>query len=100
MPNFSDRNDSDPDMLPATIIPAQINGVDLPVNSPLRVLYEQAMAPEDPSWTPEQRLAGLRVKVEAAKSLAGFVHPKLSQVEHRGSMTLTHEQALRQLADD
>lgn len=100
MSDFAALSRFDADLPEPVVIPASINGVDLPLNSPLRVLYEQAIASEDPSWTPEQRLAGLRVKVEAAKALAGFVHPKLSQVEHRGSMTLTHEQALKQLEGD
>lgn len=35
---------------------------------------------------------------ECAKDAAPYVHPKLASVEHSGSVTLTHEEALAQLA--
>lgn len=77
--------------------PDVINGVQIPATSPLRVLWARAYAPDDPTWTPEQRLVAQRLQIEAAKVLAGFVHPKLAQIEHRGSIAVTHEEALKAL---
>ena len=77
--------------------PEQINGVPIPPDSPLRELWRQLHTPVDADWTPEQMLVDRRLKIEAAKVLAGFLHPKLAQVEHRGSVTISHEDALKAL---
>lgn len=36
-------------------------------------------------------------RVDAAHKAAPFVHPKLAAIEHSGSMTFTHEDALNEL---
>jgi hypothetical protein len=37
---------------------------------------------------------------DAAKDAAPYIHPRLQAIAHSGSMTLTHEEALRQLAEE
>lgn len=46
----------------------------------------------DPDRADKDRLA-------AATAAAGYVHPKLSSVEHSGEMKMSHEQAIDELED-
>jgi hypothetical protein len=39
----------------------------------------------------------LAVRLDAAKSAAPYVHPKLAAIEHKGEMTFKHEDALAAL---
>lgn len=90
---FSSRNVNDPDQRPKVVV----EGLEIPKDSPLYALLEEMNTPEDPDFTPEQRLIHRRLRIEAAKSVAPFLRPKLAQVEVSGNMKLTHEDALREL---
>lgn len=41
---------------------------------------------------------GTLIRIDAAKAAAPYCHAKLSQVEHKGDLNVTHEQALKELA--
>ena len=39
----------------------------------------------------------LQTRLDAARAAAPFVHPRLAQMGHSGSIALTHEEAIAQL---
>lgn len=67
-----------------------------PVNFLLDLMDEEP----SPDFSPEQRLFHDSLRLKAAIAAAPFIRPKLAQVEHKGNISLTHEQALSELEDE
>ena len=66
-------------------------------DTPLDYLLGIMQDPGRSDFSPEQALYHERMRLEAAKTAAPFLHPRLAQIEHRGKVALTHEQALADL---
>lgn len=66
-------------------------------DTPLAYLLDIMEREPDADFSPEQRLYHERMRLEAAKTAAPFLHPRLAQIEHRGKVALSHEQALADL---
>jgi len=75
-------------------------GREVEADTPLAFLLDLVEDPGRADYSPEQALYHDRMRLEAAKAAAPFVHPRLAQVEHKGSLKLTHEQALAELDED
>lgn len=104
-PRFQDlgAHDPVPPPVPATVDAHRDTGVRtvggqiVPDGTPLAYLLDIMEQEPGADWTPEQRLYHERMRLEAAKTAAPFIHPRLAQIEHRGKVALTHEQALADL---
>ena len=69
-------------------------------SDPVDFLLDLMDEEPSPDFSPEQRLFHDSLRLKAAIAAAPFLRPKLAQVEHRGNISLTHEQALSELEDD
>jgi len=67
---------------------------------PVDFLLNMMDTEPDPDFSPEQRIYHDSMRLKAAIAAAPFLRPKLAQVEHRGGLTLTHEDALSELEGD
>lgn len=102
-PKFSDLAVFDPPGASAAVatVPAgevrMVGGIEVQPGTPLAYLLGLMDQQPGEDFSPEQRLYLERMRLEAAKAALPAIHPRLSQVDHRGGLTLTHEQALDEL---
>ena len=98
-------HDPVPDPLVGQVMPLEtvaggirvLAGHQIEPDTPLAYLLDIMQSPGRSDFSPEQALYHERMRLEAAKTAAPFLHPRLAQVEHRGKVALTHEQALADL---